>query len=442
MTINPKISPAFAPFLSHTDPQGKQDAIVIFQGQYPTNIAPRDSQQRFNTLQQTATSHQAEVSKLAASYKSAVGQNFNVSVIGSGALPIATVEVTAETLPALVEQPGVVAVLPNQKIKLIEPSAIDYQQLRRQEENNKLTWGLELLEIPKMWEKTKGKGVTVSVLDTGVHGDHPALKDRVKGFVVIDPLGRRITATPSFDGGNHGTHVCGTVAGGKTESGVSIGVAPEADLLAGGVLIGNATLRTLIEGISWSIENGADVINMSLGMSYYEPLFAQVFDMLINQYDILPVVAVGNENHGNTSCPGNAHNAFSIGAVEMLPNSELGITFFSSGASLVFPDDAPNRLVTKPDISAPGAQVYSAVPPTKQANGSFEYTYMDGTSMATPHVAGVVALLLAAQPDVPVSKIVEVLRETAEHPGGEQMRPDNRWGWGLIKPWEALQALK
>lgn len=442
MTMNPKISPAFAPFFSHSDSNSKQDAIVIFQGQYPTNIAPRDSQQRFDTMNQTATSHKAEVGKLAASYQSAVGQTFNVSTIGSGALPIATVEVTPETLPALVEQPGVMAVLPNQKIKLIKPSAIDYQQLRTQEEKNKLTWGLELLEIPKMWEKTKGKGITVSVLDTGVHGDHPALKNRVKGFVVIDSLGRRITATPYFDGGNHGTHVCGTVAGGKTASGVSIGVAPEADLLAGGVLIGNSTLRTLVEGISWSIENGADVINMSLGMSYYEPLFAQVFDMLINQYDVLPVVAVGNENHGNTSCPGNAHNAFSIGAVEMLPESELGITFFSSGASLVFPDDAPNRLVTKPDVSAPGAQVYSAVPPTKQANGSFEYTYMDGTSMATPHVAGVVALLLAGEPKVPVTKIVEVLRETAHHPGGEEMRPDNRWGWGLIQPWEALQALK
>ncbi|MGL5082855.1 MAG: S8 family serine peptidase, partial [Microcoleaceae cyanobacterium] len=207
------------------------------------------------------------------------------------------------------------------------------------------------------------------------------------------------------------------------------------------VLIGDSTVRTLIEGMSWAIEQGANIINMSLGLSYYEPLFAQVFDLLIGQYNILPVVAIGNENHGNTSSPGNAYNAFSIGALEQQPNSKLDIAFFSSGASLVFPGDAPNRLVTKPDVVAPGAQVYSAIPPTQQPDGPHQYTYMDGTSMATPHVAGVAALLMSAKPDAPVSKIIEALKETAFHPGGEELRPDNRWGWGLIQPVKALEAL-
>ena len=61
--------------------------------------------------------------------------------------------------------------------------------------------------------------------------------------------------------------------------------------------------------------------------------------------------------------------------------------------------------------------------------------------MATPHVAGVAALLMAAKPEVPVSDIITVLKETAKHPGGEQRRPDNRWGHGLIRPVEALRAL-
>jgi serine protease AprX len=108
--------------------------------------------------------------------------------------------------------------------------------------------------------------------------------------VVIDPLGRRINATPSFDCGQHSTHVCGTIAGGKDPNGVAIGVAPEANLLVAGVLIGDATLRTLMEGISWAIEQGADIINMSLGLNYYEPKFADVLDILLNQYGILPVM--------------------------------------------------------------------------------------------------------------------------------------------------------
>ncbi|GAC1501516.1 MAG: hypothetical protein NVS2B14_14220 [Chamaesiphon sp.] len=66
---------------------------------------------------------------------------------------------------------------------------------------------------------------------------------------------------------------------------------------------------------------------------------------------------------------------------------------------------------------------------------------MDGTSMAAPHVAGVAALLMAAKPTAPVTDIIRVLKETATHPGGATLRPDNRWGHGLIQPVEALKAL-
>ena len=303
-----------------------------------------------------------------------------------------------------------------------------------------MTWGLKQLEIPKVWETTKGADMNVTVLDTGVHGEHPALDGRVKGFVVVDPLGRRITAQPSFDGGQHGTHVCGTIAGGQTAEGVSIGVAPEANLLVAGVLVGDATLRTLVEGIYWAVENGVDVINMSLGFTYYEPLFAKIFDILVEEFGVIPVIAIGNENHGNSSSPGNSPSAFSIGAVEKVSGSKLDVWSFSSGASLDFPGQEPAR-VTKPDVAAPGVQVYSSIPPKKTPQGVFEYTYMNGTSMATPHVAGVAALLMAAKPQAAVSDIMNVLKETAKHPAGAGLRPDNRWGHGMIRPMEALQAL-
>jgi len=439
----PKISPAFFPVLGNSDPNSKQDAIVIYRSERPPEEMPsRGDERRFQVMQQQSQENTDVVVKMAANYQNETGQSLNVSKVGSGALPIATVEVTRNTLPALAEQPEVIAVIPNQKIRLIKPQQVNYSDLMIQEEKQKMTWGLQVLDIAKMWETTKGKGVKVAVLDTGVYSDHPALKDRVKDFIIVDPNGRRIKAIPHFDADQHGTHVCGTIAGGKTDKGVSIGVAPEADLLAGGVLIGNATLQTLIEGMAWAIESGANIINMSLGLTYYEPLFAQIFDMIINQFDVLPVVAIGNENHGNTSSPGSARNAFSIGALEKYSNDELGIAFFSSGASLVFPQDAPNNWVTKPDVSAPGTQVYSCIPPVQQPDGIYEYTYMDGTSMATPHVAGVVALLMSACPKASLSEIIQALKETAYHPGGEEMRPDNRWGWGQIQPVKALEALK
>jgi subtilisin family serine protease len=180
---------------------------------------------------------------------------------------------------------------------------------------------------------------------------------------------------------------------------------------------------------------------MSLGFNYYEPLFAEVFNILMEKYDILPVVAIGNDNHGNSSSPGNAYSAFAVGAVEKMPRGKTEVAFFSSGASLVFPGEEPHALVSKPDVVAPGVQVYSCIPPEKRPDGTHEYTYMDGTSMATPHVAGVAALLMAAKPEAPVADIAQALKDTAQHPQGVQRRPDNRWGYGLIRPVEALKAL-
>ena len=450
MAENPKISPAFEPFLADSRPNDKRDAIVIYKA--PTNESMnvrgrlRELKARLDYVKEQASIQQPVQETLSDNYRKASksiqpNKQFEVGKIGSSALPVASAEVTRKTLTALAEQPDVVAVMPNQRIQLIQPKEVDYSALIKQEVKDGLTWGLKMLDIPKMWSTTRGEDINVAVLDTGVHGEHSALNDRVKDFIIIDPLGRRITAKPTFDAGQHGTHVCGTIAGGKTPESVSIGVAPGANLLVAGVLVGDATLRTLMEGISWAVEKGADIINMSLGFSYYEPLFAEVFDILVEQYSILPVVAIGNENHGNSSSPGNAHSAFSVGAVEKMPYNKTKVASFSSGASLVFPDQDENALVTKPDVVAPGAQVYSCIPPEKRPDGTYEYTYMDGTSMATPHVAGIAALLMAAKPAAPVEDIISALKDTAKHPANGQNRPDNRWGYGLVQPVEALKAL-
>jgi subtilisin family serine protease len=451
LSTETKISPAFEPFLADSGEDGKRDAIVIYQAPplegLPLRGRLRELKRRLDEVKEQASIQQAVEQKVLTHYQEAsrdlgyAEQPLQTSTIGSGTLPVATVEVTRKTLTALAEQPDVVAVLPNQHIHPIQPRRVDYSALIEQENKDGLTWGLKRLEIPKLWETTKGQDINIAVLDTGVYGAHSVLNSRVKDFIVIDPLGRHIKAEPAFDCGQHGTHVCGTIAGGQTAKGVSIGVAPQTNLFVAGVLIGDTTLRTLMEGISWAIEQGADIINMSLGMSYYEPLFAEVLEILLNQYGILPVVAIGNENHGNSSSPGNTYNAFSVGTVEKTASDSVDVAFFSSGASLVFPGKEPNALVIKPDLVAPGAQIYSCIPPTKRPDGTFEYNFMDGTSMATPHVAGVAALLMAAKPTVPVTDIIKVLKETATHPDGANLRPDNRWGHGLIQPVEALNAL-
>lgn len=455
ITSETKVSPAFAPFLAESGPNDIRDAIVIFRsaGNSPEQEAPPSTGQlralsaRLKEVESRSRSQQAIHRELLTGYQQAGSkslpgnQELQFSPIGSNALPVAAVEVTPRTLPILAELPDVVAILPNQRITLIRPKEVDYKELLRQEERDGLTWGLRELDIPELWETTRGQGINIAVLDTGVYADHPALAGRVADFIVIDPLGRRIKSEPAYDCGAHGTHVCGTIAGGKTPHGVSIGVAPEASLHVAGVMIGDATLRTLMEGISWAVEKGVDIINMSLGFSYYEPLFDEVFRILLELFGILPVVAIGNENHGSSCSPGNAANAFSVGALEKLKGGKSEVAFFSGGVSLVFPGDDEYLVVTKPDVVAPGAQIFSCIPPEKRPDGVFDYTYMNGTSMATPHVAGAAALLMAAKPEAPVGEIIRALKETAKHPGGDKLRPDNRWGHGLIQPLKALQSL-
>ncbi len=440
-----KISPAFEPYLADSRRRDKLEAVVIYQA--PTARRPKRGREglrlaetRVEYAAEQAVLHKEVETRILSRYMDEGDESLMMSPIGSSALPAITVEVTQRTLTALAKQPDVIAIMPNQKIHLIKPSAVSYDELSRNEMSHGHTWGLEQLGVVKVWEKSRGAGVNVAVLDTGVFGDHPALSGRIADFVVMDPLGRRISAKPMFDAGSHGTHVCGTIAGGQTPEGIHIGVAPEAKLLVAGVLVGDATLHTLLEGLDWSIEKGADIVNMSLGFNYYEPMFAKVFDVLLEQYGVLPVVAVGNEAQGNSSSPGNAYNALGVGAIEKVGRTRTDVAFFSSGASLVFPGQEPHALVNKPDVVAPGVQVFSTIPPVLRAGGAYFYAYMDGTSMATPHVAGVAALLMSAFPNTPATAIMEVIKETALHPKGAS-RPDNRWGYGAVRLEEAMQAL-
>jgi subtilisin family serine protease len=432
----------FEQYLAKVGPTENADAIVVYRAPADTPVRVRGRMRalkaRLDQIKENAARLKPVQNRLFQSYQNVSEKTGTpkakrtFSTIGRNTLPVAWVEVTPESIQKLAADPDVVAILPNLEIRLLQPRKVDYGTLGKRENKEGLTWGLKELDIPELWSKTKGEHINVAVLDTGVYGNHPALVDRLKGFIVIDPLGNRIETQSSFDSGEHGTHVCGTVVGGKTSDGLSIGVAPSANLYVAGVLVGNATLRTLFEGISWAVEKGADIISMSLGLPYYEPLFAEVFKMLTDQYGVLPVAAIGNENYGNSSSPGNAPGALSVGAVEKLPGGKVDVAFFSSGASLVLPGEGGNTVITKPDVVAPGVQVYSCIPPSKKPDGTHEYAYMDGTSMATPHAAGVAALLMAAKPTVPVTAIMEVMKDTAKHP--ERVRAEAGQPLGLGHP--------
>ncbi|MFF9812331.1 S8 family serine peptidase [Streptomyces sp. NPDC014006] len=257
---------------------------------------------------------------------------------------------------------------------------------------------------PKAWEAgLTGKGVTVAVLDTGVDLTHPDLADRV-------------TATKSFiegqevaDRNGHGTHVTSTVGGsGAASDGREKGVAPDATLAVGKVLgdQGSGSESQIIAGMEWAAKDvHAKIVSMSLGST--EPSdgtdpMAQAVNTLTRETGALFVIAAGNTGAPSSiGSPGAADAALTVGAVD---SADEAAYFTSSGPRL-----GDNAL--KPDISAPGVDILAAR--SRLTAGSGPYTTMSGTSMATPHVAGVAALLAQRHPDWTGAQLKDALMSTS-----------------------------
>ena len=261
---------------------------------------------------------------------------------------------------------------------------------------------------PTAWEDGyTGAGVTVAVLDSGYDPTHPDLAGRVaeaKDFTGTSP--------EAVDGHGHGTHVASTVAGtGAASNGKYKGVAPDAKLLIGKVCTddGYCTDSDMIEGMEWAAANGAAAANMSIGgypTDGKDPL-SLVVDELTASSGTLFVVASGNfGSPGTVSSPASADAALAVGSVT---KTDALSDFSSSGPRVG--DGA-----VKPEIAAPGSAIVAA-----RANGTSmgepvdeHYTSSDGTSMATPHVTGAVAILKQRHPQWTAARLKAGLTGSAK----------------------------
>jgi subtilisin family serine protease len=250
------------------------------------------------------------------------------------------------------------------------------------------TWGIRRLGVPALWKQgLTGKGVLVAHLDTGVDGKHAVLKRAVEHFAEFDELGELVPDAKPHDTAAHGTHTAGTIAG-RAVNGVHVGVAYEAGLASAIVIEGGEVIARVLAGMDWSLGQGARILSMSLGLrgwfSQFRPL-----TRLVRARGVLPIFAVGNEGPGTSRSPGNYPEALSVGACDRHDQ----VAEFSSSQKFARVKDA---LV--PDLVAPGVGVISAKP-----GGG--YQSMDGSSMATPHVAGLAALLMQAKPLASIDQI-------------------------------------
>ncbi|MGP1907024.1 S8 family peptidase [Metabacillus sp. JX24] len=231
--------------------------------------------------------------------------------------------------------------------------------------------GVQMIQAPKLWEKgIRGRGIIIAVLDTGCDINHPDLRGNIAGArnFTTDDNGDQNRVT---DYHGHGTHVAGTIAASRY-----VGVAPQAKILVVKVLAGDTgsgEYDWIVKGILYAIEQKVDVISMSLGgPSDHSELRKAVKKAAANQISI--VCAAGNEGDqdGGTSeysYPGSYNEVISVGSV--------GFNRVSSPFS-----NSNNEL----DLVAPGERIVSTIP-------GGEYAAFSGTSMATPHVSGALALI-------------------------------------------------
>ncbi|MEV0646943.1 S8 family serine peptidase [Phytomonospora sp. NPDC050363] len=266
-----------------------------------------------------------------------------------------------------------------------------------------LTQSVPQIGAPEAWAAGyDGTGITVAVLDTGIDAEH------------VDLAGQ-ITATKDFtdspsgvdDVNGHGTHVASTIAGSGIGDGQHKGVAPGADVIVGKVLDdgGYGQDSWIIGAMEWAVEQGADVVNLSLGGQApddgTDPMSLAVDELSANS-DTLFVIAAGNSGcSGCISSPGSAASALTVGAVDKSDE----IAYFTSQGPL------HGSFALKPDLSAPGVDISAAR--SQYTDGSGLYQSMSGTSMATPHMVGAAAVLKQQHPDWDGERIKDALMSTS-----------------------------
>jgi subtilisin family serine protease len=329
---------------------------------------------------------------------------------------------------------------PSYKRYLIEPvkndnakdlleSTVETKQVMVADEFWKWLWGIRKVKAPQAWELGyTGKDIIVAVVDTGVDGTHPDLQGQlVEGYrpwtdETLDP------ATDSSFGGAHGTHVAGTIAAKRDETGV-VGVAPDAKIMPIVIFEEDGYIGDdlVAYGFLWAAEHGARIFSNSWGGKGYSITLAQTIAFIMKMYNGIFVASAGNSHTDEIHYPSCYPGVINVAASTAVD----GITDFSTRG----------RWIT---VAAPGDfTILSTVPRWDSGeffDGENPYAFYGGTSMATPHVSGVIALLLEKLDQQGVTYTPYQIKKHIANTADDIMAVgfDHDSGWGRVNAYRAL----
>ncbi|MGO4890248.1 S8 family serine peptidase [Anaerobacillus sp. MEB173] len=272
-----------------------------------------------------------------------------------------------------------------------------------------IDWGVHRTNAPQVWKNSvTGKGVKVALIDTGIAKNHPDLK-------IADAVAFTNYTTDYNDDNGHGTHVAGIVAAQNNDIGTA-GMAPDIDLYIAKALDqeGNGYHSDLVRAIEWAINKDVDIINLSAGGIEGSLLLKAAIDQAYNK-GVLIVAAAGNSGQA-VEYPAAYSNVIAVAAVDQRDRR----TNFSAIGKEV-------------EVSAPGVAIYS----TYLRNS---YKSMSGTSMAAPHVTGMLALLKQARPGIAHTDLRELLHKHTFDLG--ETGKDELYGYGRIEVPQDLKVEK
>ncbi|MEW6058384.1 MAG: S8 family serine peptidase [Bdellovibrionota bacterium] len=339
--------------------------------------------------------------------------------------------VTPKGLRALAKNPGIKKIYYNGEITYDKPVNARRVRVPKTEEipYDIIDMGLDKLmtDAPDL----TGKGVVLGSLDTGVDGKHPALQGKIIRFY----NGKTRKVGEPIDTDSHGTHTVGTMVGGD-RSNLIMGMAPDAKVIAAGAL---DSYDDMLKGMQWLLDPDGDAstkdspraINNSWNCNGAPDV--ELFYKAIAAWEaagIIPVFSAGNAGQRGITKPHEYPGVIAVGAT----GKDGKITDFSSRGPAKF----RGKTVEKPDLTAPGSNIRSTIP-----GGGF--AEMSGTSMASPHVAGAIALLLQMESSLNPAQVRELLLKTAvpmEPNGAEGDKWNRVYGFGKINIFNAAKAIK